>query len=210
MEKVLLKAVLKGEMDNSQIRAASNIPAVCYGNNKNATSVVVSESDFIKAYRIAGENTVVELDIDGKKENVLVHDMQLHPVNGKVQHVDFLFVDMKKPVIAPIPLVFVGKSAAIAEMGGLLNETMHEVEVEALPGDLPHEIEVDISALVDLNSVIHVSDLVVPKGVEVVSDLELAVASIVVPRASVEDDNLSPEEMAKAALEAAVGKEEGQ
>ncbi len=208
MEKVLLKAALKGNVENSHIRAESNIPAVCYGNKKEATSVVISESEFIKAYRVAGENTVVELDIDGKKENVLVHDMQLHPISGKVQHVDFLFVDMKKPVVAPIPLVFVGRSAAIAELGGLLNETLHEVEVEALPGDLPHEIEVDISALVDLNSVMHVSDLVVPKGVKVVSDSELAVVTIVVPRATVEEDNMSPEEMAKAALEAAVGKEE--
>lgn len=208
MEKVLLNAVVKGDQKNAVIRAEGNIPAVCYGAGKESSTVVVTESDFLKAYRIAGENTVVELDIAGTKENVLVYDMQLHPITGKVQHVDFLFVDMNKPVIAPIPVEFVGKSAAVEMLGGVLNETLTEIEVEALPGDLPHVIEVDITALEDFNSVIHVSDVKVPANVSIYTDGELTIATVSAPRAAVEESELSPEEMEKAAMEAAVGKDE--
>jgi large subunit ribosomal protein L25 len=95
-------------------------------------------------------------------------------------------------------------------MGGVLNKTVTEVEVEALPGALPNEIIVDVSKLEDFNSVLHVSDLEVGEGVTIVTDPELTIATVSAPRAEEEAEELSPEEMEKQALEAAVGAEEGE
>lgn len=208
MTKVVLEASLKGDMDNGIARSEGLIPCVCYGAGKDNMVITIKHNEFLKAYREAGENSVVELTIDGNMENVLVHDMQVHPLTGFVEHVDFKFVDMNKVVVAPIPLEFAGKSAAVAEMGGVLNKTLTEVEVEALPAKLPNEVVVDISKLEDFNSVLHVSDLEVGEGVKIITDAELTIATVSAPRAEEESEELSPEEMEKQALEAAVGAEE--
>ncbi len=211
MAKIVLEAQLKGDMRNDVARSEGLVPSVCYGPEKENVVVVVKHNEFLKAYRQAGENAVIDLTIDGKTENVLVQDMQLHPLTGFVEHVDFKFVDMNKLVVAPIPLEFVGKSPAVIDMGGILNKTMTEVEVEALPANLPHHIEVDISKLDDFNAVLHVSDLSVPENVEIVTEMELTIATVTAPRAEEEpEDLLSPEELERQALEAAVGVEEGE
>lgn len=207
MAKIVLDAQLKGDMKNDVARSEGLVPSVCYGAGKENMVITVKHNEFIKAYRQAGENSVIDLTIDGKAENVLVQDMQIHPLTGFVLHVDFKFVDMNKVVVAPIPLEFVGKSNAVANLGGTLNQTLTEVEVEALPANLPHEIKVDISKLEDFHSVIHVSDLEVPAEVKIVTDSELTVATVSAPREETEEE-LSPEEMEKAAMEQAVGSEE--
>lgn len=208
MTKIVLDAQMKGDIKNDIARSEGLVPAECYGPGKENISITVKHNEFIKAYRQAGENSVIDLTIEGKAENVLVQDLQIHPLTGFVIHIDFKFVDMNKVIIAPIPLEFVGKSPAVADMGGTLNKTMTEVEVEALPADLPHEIKVDISKLEDFHSVMHVSDLEIPGKVKVITDSELTIATVSAPREEEAADELSPEEMEKQALEAAVGAEE--
>lgn len=211
MGKIVLAASKKGERKNDEIRFGGEVPAICYGAGKDNVAVVVKHNEFVKVYREAGENSVVELEIDGGKENVLIYEMQLHPLNGSVEHIDFKFVDMNKPVIAPIPLEFVGTSPAVKELAGILNKTLTEVEVEALPADLPHEIKVDISVLEDFNSVLHVSDIDLSDKVTMITEPGLTIATVTAPREEEpEEELLSPEEMEKQAMEAAVGAEEGE
>ena len=208
MAKIVLEAQLKGDMKNDVARSEGLVPSVCYGAGKENMVITVKHNEFLKAYRVAGENSVIDLTIDGKAENVLVQDMQIHPLTGYVEHVDFKFVDMNKVVIAPIPLEFVGKAPAVVAIGGTLTKTMTEVEVEALPANLPHEIKVDITKLEDFNSVLHVSDLEVPADVTIVTEGDLTIATVTAPREDDAESDMTPEEMEKAALEAAVGSED--
>lgn len=160
------------------IRSNGMIPAVVYGARVENTSISVSSVDFIKAWKVARESSTIILDVEGKKIDVLIHDLQVDPVKGFPIHVDFLAIDMNKPVEVSIPLEFIG--VAPAEKGGLgtLVKVLHEVEVKALPKDLPHAIDVDISSLQTLEDQIHVSDVKLPSGVSMITEGDEVVALV--------------------------------
>lgn len=160
------------------VRAAGLIPAVVYGPKQEATSVKVNYQEFEKAFKEAGESTVVILDLDGAEHETLIHDVDFHPVRGNVAHVDFYAIEKGKKVQVHVPLAFEGVSPAEKNLGATLVKVMHEVEVEAMPKDLPHEIAVDVSALVDLESQIHASDLKMPAGVTLLSEPEEVIAIV--------------------------------
>lgn len=160
------------------VRADGFVPAVVYGAGIPNTVISVPAIQFEKVLRVVGESSTLVLDIEGEKVDVLVHEVQYEPVKGYASHVDFLAIDMKKPVQVAVQLSFVGVSPA--EKGGLGNliKVLHEVEIEALPKDLPHEIEVSIDSLVALDSQIHVKDIVLPQGVKMITDLNEVVVLI--------------------------------
>jgi large subunit ribosomal protein L25 len=160
------------------VRAAGLIPAVFYGPKQEATSIKMNYQEFEKAFRQAGESTVVILDLDGTEHETLIHEVDYHPVRGNISHVDFYVVEKGKKVQVGVPLEFEGVSPAEKTLGAVLIKVMHEVEVEAMPKDLPHEIMVDISSLVDLESQIHASDLKMPAGVTLVTGPEEVVAIV--------------------------------
>lgn len=175
--------VLKREATElaEDVRAAGFIPAVFYGPKQEATSIKMNYQEFEKAFKQAGESTVVVLDMDGTEHETLIHDVDYHPVRGNVSHVDFYVVEKGKKVQVGVPLEFEGVSPAEKTLGATLVKVMHEVEVEAMPKDLPHEIMVDISSLVDLDSQIHASDLNMPAGVTLVTGPEEVVAIVQMP-----------------------------
>lgn len=154
--------------------------AVAYGPKFKSTPITLNYAEFVKVYNQAGETGVITLSIDGKSTNVLVHDIVLHPVRNTVQHVDFYVPEAGKKVNANIPLVFIGESEAV-KAGNILVKVLHEIEVEALPENLPHDIQVDISKIVTLQDDITVADLTVPANVTLLSDKEEIVASVVAP-----------------------------
>lgn len=160
------------------LREQEMIPAVYYGAGKDAVSIAVPAKEFIKVYKEAGENTAVILTIGGEKISTIIHDIQRHPVSGDVMHIDFMIIDMKKEIEVAIPLEFTGVSEA--EKGGLgtVVKSIHEVEVRALPNDLPHSFEIDITGLATLEDQIHVKDIKLPKGVTMITDGEEVVASV--------------------------------
>lgn len=160
------------------VRAQGLIPAVFYGPKQETTSIKVNYQQFEKALKEAGESTVVVLDIDGTEHETLIHDVDYHPVKGNVSHVDFYVIEKGKKVKVHVPLAFEGVSPAEKNLGATLVKVMHEVEIEAMPKDLPHEIAVDISPLVDLESQIHASDLKMPSGVELVTEPEEVIAIV--------------------------------
>lgn len=167
---------------------AGLVPIEFYGRGVENRSFQCDYQDFRRMYRVAGGNTVVELKVDDKdKVNILVHEVQFHPVNGKVIHVDVMNVRMNEKVKAMIPLSFVGTAPAVRELGGVMTHALTEVEVECLPKDLPHELEVDTEALVDFHHSLHVSDIKVPAGVEILNNMEDVVASVSQAKVEVEE-----------------------
>ncbi len=154
------------------IRKGGFIPAVVYGPKQESISIKLSTADFKKSYKESGESTVVELSVDGEKHDVLIHDIDRDPVKGDVRHVDFYAIEKGKKVSVHVPLEFVGESFAEKSLGGVVVKVMHEVEVEAMPKDLPHQIEVSIESLNDLDAQIHAKDLVMPSGVTLLTDEE--------------------------------------
>jgi len=155
----------------SSLRAGGLIPAVVYGAHYEATPIAMDAKEFAKALREAGEATIVSLSGLGAAVPTLIHEIDRDPVTGYPRHVDFYAVTKGEKVQVAIPLVFVGESSAV-EAGANLVKVMHEIEVKADPMDLPHTIEVDLSALKELNAQIHAKDLVLPKGVELAVEPE--------------------------------------
>jgi large subunit ribosomal protein L25 len=173
---ITIEAVQRdAKVNPKQLRSEGRIPAVFYGKGVEATSISISNAQFIKAYREAGESTIVTLSVGGKKHSVLIHDVSRHAVTGNILHVDFLVVPMDKEIEVSVPLSFEGEAGA-AKLGANIIKVMHEVTVSALPTNLPHSISVDLSKLGDIDAHITIGDLVLPKNVKIVEGAEEVVA----------------------------------
>lgn len=175
-----------GKGPNRRLRMAGRIPGVIYGKGREAQSVVLDPTALEKLLHKsgAGLNTLIDLSVAGSTDTVLVKELQRHPVHGTYVHVDFFKVDMTQKIIVSVPIHFVGKARGV-EFGGILDHPLREIEVECLPRAIPEHIEVDVSAL-EIGQAIHVRDLRLPEGVQVMTDAELPVASVVLPAAEVE------------------------
>jgi large subunit ribosomal protein L25 len=169
----------EGETKLDMLRKAGEIPAVFYGAGKKNTPISLSLVEFKKVWREAGESSAVLIKILGGDVDVLIHEVQVDPVTDEPIHVDFLAIDMKKKIRVEVPLVFEGVSNAVKSGIGNLVKVLYEVEIEALPADLPHNLVVDISPLESLENQIFVSDIKVPRGVTVITDGKEVVASII-------------------------------
>ncbi|HUY69444.1 MAG TPA: 50S ribosomal protein L25, partial [Candidatus Tyrphobacter sp.] len=141
-----------------KIRLQGFIPAEVYGHRLPNVHLSLLIKDFERAYRSAGEHAIISLSIDGSTKPVIIHEVQRDAVSGAVMAVDFYEVKMDEKIKTPIPIKLVGESPAVKNLGGILVKAMDEVEVEALPGNLPEAIEVDISKLANLNDSLYVSD----------------------------------------------------
>ena len=188
METITLEVKSRNtDVSAKDTRKEDLIPAVFYGPKQENKNLQVDYQTFRRIFDKAGGNTVLELDIDGKdKVNVLVHDLQYDPVTDKFTHIDFKFVDLNKEVTTEVPLVAIGESKAVRELGGTL-QTKDMVMVKCMAKSIPHSIEFDITPLEDFHSSIKVSDLKLPEGVEVLDDPEMSVASVAAPRAEEEE-----------------------
>ena len=160
------------------VRTNGMVPAVVYGASVENTPISVPSIDFVKVFKEAGESSTIVLDMEGKKVDVLIQDVQFEPVKGFPLHVDFLAVDMNKPVEVAVPLEFTGVAPAEKAGLGTLMKVLHEVTIEALPKDLPHNIAVDVSSLETLENQIHVKDIVLPAGVSMITGADEVVALV--------------------------------
>jgi len=182
LELIAAKRVEQGTGASRRLRHAGQTPAVIYGGDKAPEAVTVDHNTVFYALKDEAFHTsVIELIVDGAKEPVLVRDFQMHPYKQQVMHVDFQRVNMNEKVHVRVPLHYVNAdvSPAVKLHGGRLSYILNEVEVRALPGNLPNFIEVDLSATIG-GQIVHLSDLKLPEGVESVSLLrneDLAIAS---------------------------------
>ncbi|MEI7689114.1 MAG: 50S ribosomal protein L25 [Candidatus Nomurabacteria bacterium] len=190
----ILTATKRSKTDKlSIVRSNGMIPAVVYGAQVENTLISVLSTSFIKMLKIAGETSTIVLEIAGTsdkekitKVDVLIHEVQVDPVKGQPIHIDFLAVDMNKPVEVTIPLEFTGLAKAEKDGLGTLVKVLHEVDIEALPKDLPHNILVDVTGIATLDDVIHVKDIKLPKGVTLVTDGDDVVALVAAVKEEVE------------------------
>ncbi len=159
------------------LRANGKLPAVVYGPKHEAMTISLDSKEFAKVFNEAGESSVLVLTGVGEDVEVLVQDVAYSPVKGGVAHVDFYAIEKGKEVTVNVPLEFTGEAPAI-KLGGSLTKALHEVEVTCKPGNLPHEIVVDVSSLNTFEDSILVKDLAVPAGVKIGNDAEETVAFV--------------------------------
>ncbi|WP_293765724.1 50S ribosomal protein L25/general stress protein Ctc [uncultured Aquitalea sp.] len=166
-ELIAAKREEMGTGASRRLRSAGKLPAVVYGNGA-AESVVLDHNPIYYALKEeAFHSAIIDLVVDGAKQTVLLRDFQMHPYKQQVMHIDFQRVDLSQKVHVKIQLHFVGAdvSEAVKLQGAKISHILNEVEVRALPGDLPKFIEVDLSNI-KAGQTIHMSDLKLPAGVE--------------------------------------------
>lgn len=179
-----------------KLRAAQMIPGVIYGHNREPLALSMSSRELDRLLeRIAAETTVVELTIDGTMSRTLIREIQRHPFKREVLHVDFLELVAGEKVTVDLPIVLVGTPEGVRSEGGILDQILREVSVEVDPVNMPSHIELDVSAL-GINDSLHVSDLKVPEGVELLIDAEATVCVVSPPH--VEEEPVAPEGGAEA------------
>lgn len=181
-EKIVLQAVIRPTQSPESMRKQGMLPAIVYGHNKKTEHLAVNAAEFSRAFRKAGESTLLDLQVDGKSKNVIIQDTQKHYLKGNFIHADFYEVSMTEKLKAHVALEFLGVPKAVKELGGILVTVLNEVEVECLPADLPHNIEVEISGLSTFEDVIHVRDLKVSDKVEVLTNADDVVVKVSPPR----------------------------
>ena len=174
------------------LRKQGVIPAVVYGEKVKSMPLEVDYKEFEKVYKEGGESTIIKLKIQNPKskkeetKNILIYDVSRDPVSDKFIHIDFYVVRMDKVITTEVPLVFEGESSAVETEEGTLIKNIIEVEVEALPANLPSELKVDISVLKTFDDLIHVKDLKVPQDVKILAEPNEVVASVTPPRSEEE------------------------
>lgn len=181
MEQIPLAAQKRSVLGRKvkQLRKEGIIPAHVFGHKVKTVHVQVKAGEFHKVFEKAGETGIINLSVDSEKRPVLVRNLQIHPVTDEPLHIDFYQVNLTEKVKVNVPLEIVGEAPAVEKKIGLLLTPVSEVEIEALPADLPENIEVDITKLSEIGSEIKVKDLKVDRSkVEVLTDEELVVAQI--------------------------------
>ncbi len=186
MNKFILKAekrVLLGSKVK-KLRREKIIPANVFGHTIESQAVQVSEVEFNRVFKQAGETSLVWLKIEGedKERPTLVKGLTNNPVTGQKYHVDFHQVNLKEKVTANIPVEIVGEAQLVKDGLAVVDINVHEIEVEALPTDLPESIIFDISALKEIGDGLKITDVQIPSEVTVLSDLDMTVVALGAPQ----------------------------
>lgn len=177
----------------ASLRKEAMIPAVVYGKKEASTPIAVSVINFKKVWEEAGESTVVTLDGFGKSVDVLIQEVSIDHISGLPVHVDFYAIEADKKVEVEVPLEYVGEAPAVKLLGGNLVKVLHEVSIEALPKNLPHSIEVDISTLETFESQILAKDLKLSTGVTLITNPEEVVALVAAVSEEKEEEVVAPD-----------------
>lgn len=161
------------------LREQGLIPAELYGHGLANFHLSVPKKEFSKLFKEAGESTVIKLKTENKEFNVLIHDIDKNALTDEISHIDFYAIKKDEKIKVRAPLRFIGESAAVKEKGAILIKAVHELEIEALPEDLLHHIEVDISKLIDINTSILAKDLEISPKVKISANPETVIASVI-------------------------------
>jgi large subunit ribosomal protein L25 len=186
------------------LRRAGSLPAVIYGHDVASQSITIDAHEFELLHRKTGPNALVDVSIDGHRAApVLIHAIQRDPVHQRVLHVDLLAVRMTQELTVDVPIVFSGISPAVELNGGTLLHMTESVRVRALPDHLPQSLSLAIDSLVDYDTILHVSDLVLPDDIVLLTDLDEPVVRVQAPR-----QEEAPVVVAEAPVEGAPADEE--
>jgi len=180
-----LKAKIREEVGKKikAVKDSGRIPAIIYGHKIKNILLDLDAKEFNKTYKEAGESSLIELNIEGDKEQrpVLIHEIQRDPVTDQIIHIDFFQTSLKEEVQVSVPLVIEGVSLAVKELGGTLVKNISEIEVKSLPQNLPHEIKVSIESIKTFEDHITVKDLKLPENVKVIAKPDEILVSVSAP-----------------------------
>ena len=163
------------------LRGDGYIPAVVYGKGLGSVAIKLPMKDFNKAFKEAGESTLLYLHIGDEEYPTIINDISRDAVSGLAIHADFYKVNLKEKITASVPVAFIGESTAVKDLKGIFIRNINELEVEALPQNLPHEISVDMSTLKAFGDQILASDIKLDSGVELAIDPETIIATVQEP-----------------------------
>ena len=161
------------------LRRSGLIPAIMYGASTDPIPLELAEHETSQTLIDVGGSTLIDLKVDDETHKVLVREIQRHVVRRNILHIDFLKVAMDVAIRAVVPIELEGAAPAVRELGGVLVSGLDEIEVEALPGDLPDRITVDLSGLIDFDSSITVGDLVLGDGVTLITEPDETIANVI-------------------------------
>lgn len=195
-----------------KLRSEGKMPAVFYGKKVDSTPISIPQSDFMKAWKEAGESTVIAIERPEGMVEALIKDVEFDPVTGLPHHADFYVFEKGKALEIKVPIEFEGESPAVKE-GAIVVKVLHELEISAQPKDLPQQIIVDVSVLKNLEDQILAGSVKLPQGVELIQNPEDVVALVTMPKeepveeAPVDLDSIEVEAKGKEAKE---GEEAGE
>ncbi len=219
MEQIELSAATRDILGKKVrfLRRQGLTPANLYGRNVKSTALQVDTTQLKHTLAKAGKSSLVALKVDSAKrpKMVIIRDIQREPLTGGLLHVDLFQVKMEERIKIEVSLLFVGEAPAIRDRGGILVQNMNSIEVECLPANMPHNIEVDLSVLQEIDQAVHVKDLSVDEGVTILTDPEQSIVQIARSKVEVEiaeelmaAEAEAEEEMAEAAETTEVASEE--
>jgi len=190
----MASATLSAEVRNDRgkgvarkLRAAGRVPGVVYGHGREPQSLSLVARDLDKLLsQIAAGSTVIELTLGRATTKTLIREIQRHPFKKQILHIDFMELVAGEKVIVDIPLVFVGIPEGVRLSGALLEQIVHSIEVNVDPSNIPNHIDVDVTNLAMGHS-LHVRDLVLPEGLEVLTDEDTTICAVIAPRAVLEE-----------------------
>lgn len=187
MEQIELNAELRNVTGKAvrHMRREGYIPAVVYGHHTEPVSLQIAERALRQTLRVAGTNRLITLNVAGQETPrvVLVRELQRDALRRSMLHVDFYEVIMTEKITAEVPIVLIGESKLVKGGGGLLFQGLDSIEVECLPGDLPDRVEIDLSALVEIDQTVMVRQLMVGEKVQILTDADEVVVKILPPEA---------------------------
>jgi large subunit ribosomal protein L25 len=170
-----------------KLRAAGRVPAVVYGHAREPQALSLTTRELEKLLStISTGSTVVELTLGGATTKTLIREVQRHPFKKQILHVDFQELVAGEKVSVEIPLVFVGVPEGVRLSGAILEQILHSIEVLVDPSNIPNHIDVDVTSLAMGHS-LHVRELALPAGLEVLTDEDATVCAVAAPRAAVEE-----------------------
>jgi large subunit ribosomal protein L25 len=169
------------------LRSQGQVPAVIYGHGRDPQPLALNARDLDKMLsHIQAESTVIDVTVGGHTAKTLIREIQRHPIKRQILHVDFQALVAGEKVTVSIPIVLVGIPEGVRLEGGVLDQTLRELEIEVDPSSIPDRVELDITNMV-IGDSMHVSDLSIPPGVEVLDDPDTSVAVLAAPRAVIEE-----------------------
>ncbi len=195
MEEITLKVRVRKEGEK-KAKDVREIPAVVYGKKIKSTSLFVSLSELNRVFDKVGESTIISLEIENDKGKstvykTLIYDYQTEAIGNEFSHVDFFNVEMNEKIDTNVELEFIGESPAVKEFGGIFVKGLDSIEIRCLPADLPGKIDIDIAMIDSFDKRIYVKDILQIKGVEVLTDENIVVASVAAPRTKEDVDSLN-------------------
>ncbi len=183
MENIVIDATMRNVIGKKvkALRRQGKLPAIVYGHQFSPMPILLDYRQASHSLLGISSSQLIDLNVDGQRIPVLVRERQHHPVTGNMIHVDFLAVSMTEALRAFVPIEFEGEAPAVKDFGGVVVIGLEEIEVECLPKDLPEKITVDLTKLEKIGDGVYVKDLIVPRGVEVLTESDEMVILITAP-----------------------------